>query len=294
MLLSIWLRAGYLPAGVWGGHDDALFLKLARNLGQGRWLGPYDQLTMAKGPFFPVFLLFGKASGLPLKLVEHIFYVLFAMMAAVTTYRLTGRRWLSAAVTVALLLSPVPWMFEGGSRITREPLYQVMTFAILLVSTRYFLLGDSKPSTGLALGVLGGSYWLTREEGAWLLPALAILVLPCMFRIGRSVVRKAWMTVTGDLRIIALPVVGFVVIVMAVNTINLLVYGVFRNNDLRSGPFLEAYGSLARIKHDTFRRYGIFPKEARSLAYSVSPAARELEPYLDGRNGIQWAKASQP
>lgn len=91
---SLWLRAGYLPLGVWGGHDDALFLRLARNVGQAQWLGPYDQMTLAKGAFFPLFLLLGKASGLPLKLVEHLLYVLLAVLAATTVFRVSGQRWL--------------------------------------------------------------------------------------------------------------------------------------------------------------------------------------------------------
>ena len=293
ILFSLWLRAGYLPMGVWGGHDDALFLRLARNLGQGQWLGPYDQLTLAKGAFFPVFLLLGKASGLPLKLVEHLLYVLTAMLAATTVLRLTGMRWLAAMVALVLVFSPVPWMFEGGSRVTREPIYQVMTLAILLISVRYFLLDNTRPAVGLVLGVLGGCYWLTREEGVWLLPSLAILLLPCVLRLGRNVFCKSWPALAGDLRRMAFPLAGFLALVMSVNAVNQFRYGIFRNNDFRSGPFADAYASLARIGHDGFKRFVTFPREARARAYAVSPAARELATYLDGSQGIEWTKASQ-
>jgi hypothetical protein len=36
----------------------------------------------------------------------------------------------------------------------------------------------------------------------------------------------------------------------------------------------------------------VFPKDARQRAYSVSPAARELESYFEGLHGKQWAAAS--
>jgi len=293
VLFSLWLRAGYLPLGVWGGHDDALFLRLARNMSQAQWLGPYDQMTLAKGAFFPLFLLLGKASGLPLKLVEHVLYVLLAVLAATTVFRLTRMRWLAAAVAVVLLFSPVPWMFEGGSRVTREPLYQALTLAILLVTIRYFLIDPARVSIGLALGLLGGCYWLTREEGAWLLPSIAVLLLPRLARTGRSLLHRSWATLATDLRLVAFPLMGFMGVVMSANVINQLSYGVFRNNDFRAGPFAEAYAALVRIRHDGFKRFVTFPKEARWLAYSVSPAARELAPYLEGPQAVEWTKASQ-
>ncbi len=37
-------------------HDDLLFIRLAQNLAQGQWLGPYDNLTLSKGPFYPLWI----------------------------------------------------------------------------------------------------------------------------------------------------------------------------------------------------------------------------------------------
>ena len=135
------------------------------------------------------------------------------------------------------------------------------------------------------LGLLGGCYWLTREEGAWLLPSLAILALPFVLRLGRNLLGRSWLALAGDLRVMLFPLAGFLALVMSVNAINQFRYGVFRNNDFRAGPFADAHASLARIRHDGFKRFVTFPKEARARAYAVSPAARELAPFLDGEPG---------
>src|SRR3954471_132435 len=37
-------------------HDDMLFVKLGGYLAEGKWLGPYDQFTLMKGPGYPAFL----------------------------------------------------------------------------------------------------------------------------------------------------------------------------------------------------------------------------------------------
>jgi hypothetical protein len=44
------------------GHDDHLFIQLAEYLVNGDWLGPYNQLTLAKGAAYPLFIAARSAS----------------------------------------------------------------------------------------------------------------------------------------------------------------------------------------------------------------------------------------
>ena len=56
-VLKLWLTRGQ---GVFAlgsaGHDDRLFIELAQHLIRGEWLGPYNELTLAKGPFYSLFI----------------------------------------------------------------------------------------------------------------------------------------------------------------------------------------------------------------------------------------------
>ena len=71
------------PLNIWwnAGHDDGLFMRLAANISSGRWLGPYDQFTLMKGPGYPLFLALSAANGLPVTAM-HAFLAIAAILAA--------------------------------------------------------------------------------------------------------------------------------------------------------------------------------------------------------------------
>ncbi len=282
--------------GVWAQIDDQLFIRVAWHLGSGAWLGPYDQLTHAKGVFYSLFILVNHVTGLPLKLSEHAFYLCASGFAALVLARLSGRAWMFWAVFVVLAFSPVAWTQEAA-RVVRESIYQSLSLLLFFAWALY--VSQERPGRwfGVGIGLIAGAYWLTREEGVWLAPALLVLAMPRLFRAlkGMRLKRHALLTVaSGAVRFLAPVLVPFIMVLGVVSGLNYLEYGVFRDNDFRSGtPFTRAYAALARIKHDQWRRYVVFPADARRRAYAVSPAARELEPFFEGDGGRFWVKVSQ-
>jgi hypothetical protein len=154
--------------------------------------------------------------------------------------------------------------------------------------------GWRRLALGCTLGLVLSAFWLTREEGPWILPALAIVL-------ALSLLYAWWLRPLSEgagiwmwLRFVALPVTTagtiFALGIVAVCAINYAYYGVFITNEFKSTAFLRAYGALSRIEHDEWRHYVVFPKDARERAYSVSPAARELAPVLEGPLGDAWAR----
>src|SRR3954470_21324193 len=55
-------------------HDDGLFIKIAISLADLRWLGPYDQFTLGKGPGYPAFLALSHLFGIPSSLARALFH----------------------------------------------------------------------------------------------------------------------------------------------------------------------------------------------------------------------------
>ncbi len=293
LLMSLWLRAAF-PISAIGNefYDDQLFVRLAAEIGKGNWLGDYNNLTHVKGAAYSIFLLANHITGLPLKFSEHLLYLLAALFLASIIGKVYGTRWATVATFALLAFIPTAWFLQVGGRVARENLYVSQSLFLLALAIRCFVISESASVVEelrekrwflVLLGLVAGTYWLTREEGIWLLPSVVIL---CAFWIwSRWLILRPWRVTALFL---ALPLIPALLVVETGNSINYFKYGVFRNNDFRSADFQAAYGALSRIKHDQWRPYVIFPKDARERAYRFSPAVRELQPYFEGEFVEKW------
>lgn len=297
LIVSMWLRAAFPISAIGDGtYDDLLFVKLATSIGSGQWLGAYDNLTMAKGAAYSVFMALNRPTGIPLKLAEHFVYLISAAYFAHTVWQVFNSRLAAIAVFVVLAFNPLFWVAGMGGRVVRENLYMTVSLLLFTACARACLLRrfasaseelSAKWRLLIGTGAIAGIYWLTREEGAWLVPALSLLVLHWLF-VAAKRIRDGKREIAAMVRFVLIPLISFSVIVGTFNTLNLIAYGVFRNNDFRSSDFQGAYGALSRISHERWARYVVFPADARQKAYLVSAAARELRPYFEGEGGETW------
>ncbi len=288
--ISLWLRLGFPVMALGGaGADDALFVRQAAFLAQGRWLGPYDNLTLAKGPVYPMFIAASSFLAAPLKLTEHLVYLAVAALVAVYVARQAGRRWLGLALFTLLALNPVFWD-PLLARVIREGLYVSLSLAVVglaVLATFDRGGGVRRALQGVALGLVAGAFWLTREEGLWIVPALAVVFCLALAVVA---VRRRWASLGGVAIALLAACVGFGTVYGAVAGLNDRYYGAFATNEFKSGAFVRAYGAISRIVPDAWRRYVVFPADARRRAYAVSSAAAELRPFLDGDEGEGWRR----
>ncbi|WP_338665116.1 hypothetical protein VQH23_08055 [Pararoseomonas sp. SCSIO 73927] len=301
--LSLWLRTGFPVHAIGSAEaDDALFIRLARSLLAGEWLGPYDNLTLAKGIFYPLFIATSSFLSIPLRVAEQACYLGASALAAVLVSRCTGRRWLGLVIFAVLAFNPALWSLSLA-RVIRENLYISLSLALVLLTV---LAAFPPPASklwhravlGVCLGLVAAGYWLTREEGVWLLPALAVVLLTALAGLLWPRWREAGPA--GANRLVvrlsasALPLLlaggVFAAGLSTVSWLNAAHYGVSGNNEFKSRAFERGYGALSRIRHDHWRRLVVFPRDARQRAYAASPAARELEPYFEGAGGEGWRR----
>ena len=299
-LLSLWLRAG-LPLLAIGGAalDDALFLKLAQSLLAGEWLGPYDHVTLAKGMFYPLFAAVSFSANLPLKIAEHLVYLAVSGWLAAFAARQSGRRSLGVVLFVALALNPIMWL-PFMARVVREGLYVSLSllvlglFAAALFETRAQVAPRRRIAIAGLAGLALGCFWLTREEGPWIVPALAVLLF------ARALLEWRQPAPAGQLHwarkplpslalTVLLPLFSvFLLTVGGVKAANKYHYGVFETNEFHSRSFQRGYGALSRIRPAQWQRHVVFPRDARQQAYAHSGAARELAPFFEGTDGERW------
>ncbi len=292
--LSLWVRTGFPIVALGGaGADDALFIRLARSLAMGQWLGPYDNLTLAKGMFYPLFIAAAELAAVPLKVAEQGVYLAVCLGVARYVSRQSGQRWLGAALFVLLAFNPVFWDRQLA-RVIREGLYISLSLAVVGLAVAVCLApGHGRRAwLAVALGLVAGGFWLTREEGVWLLPALATVLLVALAAVARErnqgTVRRQRLVGLGASLAIAVAV--FAAANGAVALLNGRFYGNAVTTEFKSRSFERAYGALAGIQQDRWRRYVVFPRDARERVYAVSPAARELSPFFEGLGGESWRR----
>ncbi len=305
------MRAGFpVHALVNMPHDDMLFVRLAHYLREGAWLGPYGNLTLAKGMFYPLFIALARYARIPLKIAEQIIYVTASAAAAGVVRRHAGSNRLALVLFALLAFNPVVWHVELA-RVLRDGLYMGLSLAVLALTVLIVFPGPGTSSSpgrilrrlgpGLGLGLLGAMFWLTREEGVWLIPALAVVIFLAVMRIwrrssvpqsGDDVLPRRVDQLKAIVFPLALAVVGFVLAESLVATLNYRHYGVFETNEVGTASFQRAYGAITRIRQDEWRPYILFPEDARRRAYAASPAARELALSLEGFTGEGWRQAS--
>jgi len=298
LALALWLALATPVVIVGGPDDDLLYLRLARAILDGRWLGDFSQTTLARGPGFPLFLAACRLLRLPLNPACEAVYLAGCLLLSRHAGRLLRSRAAATWCLAPLALDPVPFS-AGMAMVMREKLYLGLTMLALALLAR--LLPDPVPAPGrdqvpapvpapvpgplpaALFGLVLGAFWLTREEGVWLLPAVlfvwAARLLACWRGHGR------W---GREAAMLALAVAGGLLVIAPVAALNARAYGVFRTNDFQSGPYPAALGALERVEHARWRRYVPVPREVRARVYAVSAAARELAPVLEGPLGGDW------
>lgn len=274
--------------------DDGLFMSLGMRLASGQWLGPYNVVTLVKGPGFPAFLALSNVAGAPFPLALALVLAASAGFAAIVSARLARSAWAGLAMLAALLLTPL--LYNGEMLgVFRDPFYTALTVALVsaVIALVTGCFGRPGPMAALA-GVLGAWFWLTREEGVWLVPCLGLLLLIPLLGLGQSAKIQAGGLVPTARRLApAAAAFGLAIaLVVAFGLVNWAVYGRFVVNEIKDKSFQSALTALQDASAP-FHEEGIpVPAAARARIYAVSPAFASLkEPVLDGplqADSTQW------
>lgn len=260
---------------VWQNYDDNLFVRLGQYFAEGRWLGPFNQFTLMKGPGYPLFLAASYWAGLPITFTEGLFYCLALSAFALVALKVTKSRLVALVLFVAPLLHPK--MFETA-RIMRDVIYVSQSILFLALLSYCLLVAENRRSrtiSAIVAGLLFGWLWLTREEGVWLLPGTAGLVTYAFLRKRAHQSMNAWLSP-------ALIVIGvFFATQLLFAAVNYFNYGKFIGVDFKEHNFQAALSAMESVQAGTPIPYVNVPRAARMQIYTISPSFARLRPYLD-------------
>jgi hypothetical protein len=261
-------------------YDDALFILNGMSLIRGDWLGDYSNLTLVKGPVFPMFLAINNFLGTPMPLVAAVLYFAgcFAFVRALRHAGMpAGFRF---GLYVVLLFQPSAMPM----RVIRENIYTSLT--LLVLAAIILVVSNKNPYRNSALGGLAlAALWMTREEGPWIIPGLLVLLAVCVFLYTRGTY-KDW-SPKGTL-LLAMVFAGcFLAPIQAISFINLYNYGYYGITDIKGRHFKQALKSLQSVVFGEPLPFQPVPASSRKEIYKHSPAFAELQGILESE-GNPW------
>jgi hypothetical protein len=241
-----------------------------------------------KGPGYPFFLALNNWLGISISLSTALFHCVSITLFVAAVRKLVRSDVLSGLLLLMLIWHPLS-LSGDLQRVFRDSIYyaQVLLFLALLFSALFSGVSD-RVKTILAAGAgLGlGWLWLTREEGIWIVPGVAFIVLAAGYRAHRRgrMRRFAFLMLT-----LFAVFAGTQVALRAVNQWN---YGSFVAVDSKGGNFAAAMKAIASVRSGEISPYVTITRAAQAHVYAVSPTFALLEGYFRYGNGVGWARLS--
>ena len=275
-------------------HDDGLFMKLATHVVRGEWFGPYDQLTLSKGPAYPLFIAVNFWAGLPLALTQQLLYVAGCVAVVWALKPVIQAGWARFLAFSFLVYNPLTYEGETMTRLLRQHLTVPLALLVIAGVIALCLRRDAgRPIRGfwaLATGAALGVFQLTREEGIWIAPMLLLS--------GAALTAVTW----REGKIKRIETGGLAVLILVASAVpgwwisaqNRAHYGWSGTVDFKAESFADAVGALSRVKIGPDWGYVQSNPEARAAIYPHSPAFDELRPHLEsGPIADKWMETEK-
>ena len=287
--LKLWLVAAQ-PVVAHGNasFDDRLYLALAEQVLKGNWLGPYSQFTLMKGPMYSLFIAGTFLSAVPLPIAQHLLYLLGCILLVLALRPCFDASWQAFGTFTLLWWQPMSYVELD---IVRQNIYTPLTLLLFAglcaLQTRRAARVYIRLAWGALLGTAAAAFYLTREEGIWILPATALLIGISAWNSWRAGERlRPLVASAGTATICA------TAILVTVCTLNYRYYGWFGTVEFRAREFRSAYGALQRPVPFEQIPYVPVTRDVRLKLYQVSQSFAELKPCLEGPIGLEWANYS--
>lgn len=273
-----------LPVSIYtlAGHDDGLFISNAYNIIKGEWLGNYSQMTLAKGAGYPLFLAANAAFGIPITLSIALFYSFSVWLLTEKLMQLGLSRFVALILFTLLLFHP--HIFP--TRIIRDNIYPALSLLVFAAAIDLCFLKQRRWLMLAFYGVAIALFWITREEGIWMAPALSLLILFTLWTEWRNSNRHNFISFIKSGAILVFFVSLPLLIICSVNYFK---YGAFLTVDFKDSAFSKSLSLLNSIEVNSKIPHVPVNKQQREIAYSISPAFAELKTYFE-ETGTGWTK----
>ena len=279
------------PITLWvdAGHDDGLFYKLAKNISNLKWLGDFNNLTLAKGAGLPLLLAFIYWFKIPYLFALSLILILGAYILRKNLIILTKSFYISTFIPIFVLWYPG---FDY-SRIVRDPFYT--SLCLLVVSLIIYLFNRNYKNfyskNYYIVFLLLGLIKIVREDAVvFYMPVLLLVLVKLYYSKDFCLTIKLKKFVNGFIIFFA---PTFLVILL-----NIFTYNTYTINDFSEKNFTQSLKYMFSFDDNDIRARKsnslFLPKQIREKIYPNSKHFNELYNYLDKEEAplIGWQQAS--
>lgn len=278
-----------VPKGI---HDDWIMVHLADTLRNGQWLGEYNDLTLTKGMFFPLYLAVCSFFRLSYLNVTALCYTLSCVSFVYAVKPLLKKYWACAVLYLVLLWNPVSYSVQAFQRVYRNSISYIQVLLIFGGFLAVYL-RRREPVRKHILWILTASvgtvsFFYTREDAIWVVPFLMVFVLVylgSLFGLWKKTKERTFLV---KALLVLLPFLCVWGTGKLISAENLKHYGIFTTNELQDSGFSEMYKSMMSVKPEEDIPGVTLTQEKIARMCEVSPTLKELEPYFQSSREY-WA-----
>ncbi|MEA5050302.1 MAG: hypothetical protein VB021_02375 [Oscillospiraceae bacterium] len=264
--------------------DDDWLFAAAKSIGEGRWLGDYNWLTLTKNMFFSVWIWLLHTLRIPYLIGNQLLYLAgcLVLVRALDGFIVKGRSRLLLVFAV-VWFSPYSWATET-LRIYRDsimPQLVLLFFAGMLG----FCLRCRQPAKNaagfaVAAGLGFGLAYITKDDGVWLLPfagcaALAFLLFVFLDKEQSLRQKAAKLLITVLFAACAYAPIG------AYSAMNYIYYGRYITTEISAPEFVNALNAMRRADTDLPHTGNFVCYATRQKLSAAVPSMAALDAYLD-------------
>ena len=278
-----------VPRGI---HDDWIMVHMADALRNGQWLGEYNDLTLTKGMFFPLYLAVINFLHLSYLNVTALLYTVSCMLFVYALRPLLKKDWACLVLYLVLLWNPVSYSVQAFQRVYRNSISYIQVL-LIFGGLLALWLRRREPVRKQLLWLLTAaagmvSFFYTREDAIWVEPFLIVFVLVylgSMFFLWRKEHAKAYAVKAVLVLLPFLCVWGAGQLIAQENYNH---YNIRLTNELQKGGFAEMYKSMMAVKPEEDIPGVTMTREKVARMCDECPTLKELEPYIHSSDAWAW------
>ena len=282
-----------VPKGI---HDDWIMVHMADALRSGQWLGEYNDLTLTKGMFFPLYLAVLNFLHLSYLSVSALLYTVSCMVFVYALRPLLKKYWACFTLYLVLLWNPVSYSVQAFQRVYRNSISYIQVL-LIFGGLLALWLRRKEPVKKQILWLLTAAagmvtFFYTREDAIWVEPFLLVFLLVYLGTMFFSWKKEHRREYVGKAVLVLLPflcVWGAGQLIAQENDNH---YNIRLTNELQKGGFAEMYKSMMAVKPEEDIPGVTMTREKIARMCDECPTLEKLKPYIQSSR-LYWAGSGE-